>query len=353
MNERYARHSRISGWDQARLSASSVCIAGMGALGNEVSRLLVMAGVGRLIISDPDTVEESNLSRTLLFKPCDIGRMKVAAAADSLRLLFPSVEIDVRPEPLINGIGLAELRDADLVLGCLDSRSARLQLSSRCFLVGARLIDGGTHPWGGEVRLFLDPDGACYGCGFSPEERTQDDVPWSCMVPAMQSVEGAAAPSSALVGAWMASMAIRFLMDLSTPNNLLVADIPRGLTTVTTATRDPDCPYHHPAGTPRLLGTSAMDSVAALKAELGPATRIFAWDAIQYRAECPRDDFRASKWQRPSPSECPKCGSALRIRTTLDLSAAPDEAILRELGIAPRELLFATQGDQEEWVELR
>ena len=47
MNNRFDRHTLIPGWSQDRLSSSSVIIIGMGALGNEVSRLLAMAGTDR------------------------------------------------------------------------------------------------------------------------------------------------------------------------------------------------------------------------------------------------------------------------------------------------------------------
>src|SRR5205085_2866290 len=81
---------------------------------------------------DPDRVELSNLSRTPLYFEADVGSYKVEAASAALRKLAPSVRVDTRPLPLVNGVGLAEIRDATLVLGCLDSRAARVQLAGRC-----------------------------------------------------------------------------------------------------------------------------------------------------------------------------------------------------------------------------
>src|SRR5438105_3813463 len=163
-DERFDRHRFVPGWSQDRLATATAVLLGVGALGNEAARLLVLCGVGRLVLCDPDRVASSNLSRCALFRERDVGRFKVEAAADALADLAPGIAVAVRPLPLGRGVGLAELRDANVVLGCLDSRAARLQLAGRCNLVGAGWIDGGTHPWGGEVRPYLDPDGPCYGC---------------------------------------------------------------------------------------------------------------------------------------------------------------------------------------------
>ena len=57
----------IPGWDQRRLAAATVVVIGVGALGNEVAKNLALAGIGRLVLCDPDVVSVSNLSRTVLF----------------------------------------------------------------------------------------------------------------------------------------------------------------------------------------------------------------------------------------------------------------------------------------------
>jgi molybdopterin/thiamine biosynthesis adenylyltransferase len=155
MNKRFDRHALIPDWQQNLLHHATVIIVGMGALGNEVSRILAMSGVGKLILCDPDHIETSNLSRTVLFRTSDIGRLKVDAASDSLSVLYPQIIIEKRARPLIHGIGLAELKDSNLILSCLDTRSARLQLAGRCQLVRAPYIDGGTHPWVVKFDLIL------------------------------------------------------------------------------------------------------------------------------------------------------------------------------------------------------
>ncbi len=115
---RYHRHLALPGWDQARLRDATLVIAGLGALGNALTQSLGLAGVGRLILCDMDGIEESNLSRAPLFTAANLGRLKVEAARDGL------ARNEGRPDRLEFGLGLAELRDARLVSGCIAFPSA-------------------------------------------------------------------------------------------------------------------------------------------------------------------------------------------------------------------------------------
>jgi molybdopterin/thiamine biosynthesis adenylyltransferase len=353
MNERFDRHTLIPGWSQRNLTDASVVVVGMGALGNEVSRILAMSGVGELLICDPDTVEVSNLSRTLLFRESDIGRLKVDVAAEALEQLGPGIRIQSRSLPLVHSIGLAELRDASLVLGCLDSRSARLQLAGRCQLVQAPYIDGGTHPWGGEVRPYLEPGGPCYSCSLSAEERAIVDVPWSCLDTVDIAPVGAGAPSSALVGTWMAMVAVRFLMGLPHPGGLLSVDGSRGTTTIVRQQRDPECPLHVPLGQSTTIAVRSQDTVRKLYDALPAHSAALAWEPVQRLAECSNCGYCAGRWGIPSLEACPQCGSQLWPRTTLELDDAPEDLTLASLGVAPREILTVRSPEGLQWFELQ
>src|ERR1700678_4309127 len=83
--DRFARQRVIEGWDQDRLAAATAVVVGVGALGNEVAKNLALAGLGRLILCDFDRVDETNLSRGVLFRSTDVGRMKVDVVAETLR----------------------------------------------------------------------------------------------------------------------------------------------------------------------------------------------------------------------------------------------------------------------------
>jgi molybdopterin/thiamine biosynthesis adenylyltransferase len=353
MSQRYDRQIVIPNWNQKALTDASVIIVGMGALGNEVARVLGMSGIGQLIICDPDHVEESNLSRTLLFRDKDIGRLKVDAAADGLKQLAPELVVQRRARSLVKGVGLAELRDAALVLGCLDSRSARMQLAGRCQLTGAVYIDGGTHPWGGEVRPYLDPEGACYGCTLTTHERGTSDAPWSCLDTAQFPVEGAAVPSSVIVGAWMGMIAMRFLLGLPCPAGTLSIDASRGTTIVVKQERDPECPLHDRLGEVTRLEVGSQHMVGQLIASLHDGAVALLWEAALHRVECMHCGFSEPRYGIPSRSECPICERQLLPRLTLEIHHAPADTKLADLGVAPREILAARTEQGIRWFELK
>ncbi len=352
MSNRYARHELIPGWKQKSLSEATVIIFGLGALGNEVARILAMSGVGNFILCDPDRIEESNLSRTILFRQSDLGRFKVEAAADALRELNPSVSVDVRSQLLIHGVGLGELRDASLILSCLDSRSARLQLTGRCQLVKAPYIDGGTHPWGGEVRPYLDADGPCYGCSLSPEDRSIADVPWSCLDTRPENTVGAAIPSSALVGTWMGTIAVRFLMNMHCSSGTLSIDCSRGTTVVIPQVFDPECPLHTSIDRVTKIDVGYQDTIKKLLSFLPESAVPLAWEPVQQLVECFHCSFQETRWGLPTVGICPQCQQPLRPRTTLELAEVPGNIKLLELGIPPREILAVRIGDSLKWFEL-
>jgi ubiquitin-activating enzyme E1 len=50
---------------------------------------------GRVILTDMDTIEKSNLSRQLLFRDDDIGKFKSSAAQEAALRFNPSLNLEV------------------------------------------------------------------------------------------------------------------------------------------------------------------------------------------------------------------------------------------------------------------
>ncbi|KOV61835.1 HesA/MoeB/ThiF family protein [Streptomyces sp. MMG1121] len=309
---RFDRHALIAGWDQRRLAESTVVLCGVGALGNQCAQALALAGVGRLVLCDPDEVSESNLSRAPLFRAADIGRPKATVAARRLTKLSPVTRVDARTAPLVSGVGLAELRDASLVVSCLDSLAARLQLAGRCLQTGAPLLDGGTSAWGGEIRLY-EPSGPCFGCGLTARDRAAQDDPWAC-ADAVVPEAGASAPVSALVGSWLAVTAVRLLCGAGSGPGVVRVDAAGGTAAPVTPRRDPDCPLHTPipAGLVAPVPHTVLSTPADLTDHLAPEETVMTW--------------------APLPGSAPT-------RASTRLADAPPGARLADLGVAPREIL--------------
>ena len=83
--DRYSRLKLIGWWDQQRLASARVLVVGAGALGNEVLKNLALVGIGHITLIDFDTIENSNLSRSVLFRAADSGKPKATVAAAMIR----------------------------------------------------------------------------------------------------------------------------------------------------------------------------------------------------------------------------------------------------------------------------
>jgi len=76
---RYDGQAAVFGWAfQAALSKQNWFIVGAGAIGCELFKNMAMMGLaagngGLLKVTDPDTIEVSNLNRQFLFRRPDVG----------------------------------------------------------------------------------------------------------------------------------------------------------------------------------------------------------------------------------------------------------------------------------------
>ena len=184
--DRYVRHRLLEGWDQERLARARVLVAGVGAVGNEVVKLLALMGVGHLILVDFDGVELSNLTRSVLFRETDVGRSKACVAAERARDLNPDIAVRAIHGHLEFDVGLGAYRACDVVIGCLDSINARLALNRACRRAGVPWLNTGIEATIAEIALYgsgtFQPQEAvaCFECAMSPEMWERRNQRFSC-----------------------------------------------------------------------------------------------------------------------------------------------------------------------------
>ncbi len=154
---RFARLERIEWWDQARLRGARVLVVGAGALGNEALKNLALLGVGTVAVVDLDRVEKSNLCRSVLFRESDEGRPKALCAAAAMRQLYPEIRVFPIVGNVLADVGLGWFRGADVIVGALDNREARVFVNAACARVGRPWFDGGIDVLQGIVRGFAPP----------------------------------------------------------------------------------------------------------------------------------------------------------------------------------------------------
>src|SRR5206468_5134179 len=113
--DRFHRFKLIGWWDQQKLAAAKVLVIGAGALGNEIVKNLALLGVGNILIADLDRIENSNLSRSVLYRKEDNGRFKAEVAAAAAREIYPDARIHSFNGNVVYDLGVGVFRWADLV----------------------------------------------------------------------------------------------------------------------------------------------------------------------------------------------------------------------------------------------
>ena len=232
--ERYARHlvlREVGGPGQQRLKAARVLIVGAGGLGAPAALYLAAAGVGTLVLADPDRVEVSNLQRQVIYTRDDVGRCKVEAAADRLKALNPHVNIERVPVHLEAANARALVRGCDLVLDGTDDFATRFAVNAACVAEHVTLVSGAIGRWTGQVGVFRRAP--CYRC-------LVPDIPPDAETCAAVGVVGALA---GVVGSMMALEAVKLLTGAGDPltGRLLIHDGLSGETRTVKIGPDPEC----------------------------------------------------------------------------------------------------------------
>jgi len=163
-DDKYSRLKGISWWDQERLHDAHIMIVGAGAIGNELIKNLALLGIGNLYIIDMDRIENSNLTRSVLYRSEDIGKYKANVAAERAMEINKDTIAHAFVANVIDDIGLGMFRQMDVVLGGLDNREARMHINQACYKVGVTWIDGAIEALNGFARVFSPKEGACYEC---------------------------------------------------------------------------------------------------------------------------------------------------------------------------------------------
>jgi adenylyltransferase/sulfurtransferase len=92
-DDRFQRFRLIAWWDQQRLARAKALVIGAGALGNEIVKNLALLGWGNVLIADMDRVENSNLSRSVLYREADSGKPKALTAATAAKAIYPQINV--------------------------------------------------------------------------------------------------------------------------------------------------------------------------------------------------------------------------------------------------------------------
>src|SRR3989454_1481901 len=216
---RYVRQTilrEIGPEGQTKLSAASVAVIGLGALGTVSAGLLARAGVGRLRLIDRDVVELNNLQRQVLFDEKDIELPKADVAERKLRAVNSSIAIEGIAKDVHSGNIESLLEGVDLVVDGADNMELRFLLNEVSIARDLPWIYGGAIATHGMAMAIVPKTTACFRC-FLPQMPAPGSLPTCDTAGILNTV-------SSIVGSLQATAAIQLLVGEPPAGELLVFD---------------------------------------------------------------------------------------------------------------------------------
>jgi len=359
---RYHRQSLIPWWDQGRVAAAQVLVVGAGALGSEILKLLALIGVGRTLVYDLDRIETSNLSRSVLFRDGDEGAAKAEVAVTRMRELNRDARAHGHSVNVVTRAGLGVFAWADVVIGAVDNREARVFINAACARVGKSWVDGAIESLAGVVRLFDPARTACYECTMNATDRKLLAERRSCALLARDVVARGHVPTTAVSASIIAALQVQEALKLLHGQPTLLGE---GLhidgmwnewSRVTYPRRE-DCLGHDALGPVEPLGLGVRDTtlgalIARAEEAIGDGATLELSRDVVTALSCPACGTtsragRALGDLREREAACPGCGAHRQVEIAgsvgrddrFDLETTPFA-----IGVPPFDVIVARRG---------
>ncbi len=212
--DRFSRLRLLSWWDQKRIAAAKVLVVGAGALGNEILKNLALLGFQQIAVVDLDRIEQSNLSRAVLYRASHVGKFKAEVAAESVREILPSAVVTALTGNIVHGIGLGVFAWADVIIAGLDNREARLWINRACWKLNRPWVDGAIEGVNGIARVFLPGQPPCYECTLGEVDWQILEKRLSCNLLTRAEMESGKVPTTPTIASIIAGIEVQEAIKL-------------------------------------------------------------------------------------------------------------------------------------------
>ncbi|MBC9880871.1 ThiF family adenylyltransferase [Bradyrhizobium sp. INPA01-394B] len=258
----YDRQIRAFGSDgQVKLERLRVAVVGTGGTGSVVTQQLAYLGVRNFLLIDPDTVERTNLNRTVGATPRDIGNAKVAVAQRLIHSLRPDATVQSLVADVVDEAIAKELTAVDFIFCCTDSHASRHLINQVSYQYGIPAIDMGVaiDATGAAVRFAghvkgLTAQEPCLWClGQLDSRQVREEmmtVEQEKADPYFLGRSGVVQPAVISINSTVASAAVTMFLSIITgldaPARYLVYDGNRQRLASVVAQKDPNCVFCGP-----------------------------------------------------------------------------------------------------------
>lgn len=139
--ELFARSYALLGNDNMHLLKTRTAIVyGLGGVGGHCAEALVRMGIKKLYIVDKDSVSASNINRQIITCYTNIAKSKVMVAKERFESISPFTEIIGIEAFYTKDNPICIPNDVDIVLDCIDTISAKLDIIKQCATKNFALI---------------------------------------------------------------------------------------------------------------------------------------------------------------------------------------------------------------------
>jgi molybdopterin/thiamine biosynthesis adenylyltransferase len=376
-NDRFHRFKLISWWDQDKLRDAKVLVVGAGALGNEIVKNLALLGIGNILIADLDRIENSNLSRSVLYRKRDNGKYKAEVAAAAAKEIYPDLSVHHFNGNIVYDLGLGVFNWADIVIGGLDNREARLSINRNCWKCTKPWIDGAIQQIDGTARVFVPeghalgkPDAPCYECTMSPMDWKLLQLRRSCNLLSKSEMETGKTPTTPTISSIIAGVqcqeAVKILHGMETISGKgwvfsgLSAD-----SYLTEFQQKADCVSHDTleqiVSMPwSVHSTTVTEALTEARRLLGPSAELELGRDVLEKMVCPSCHAEESLFVslgkvKADKAICPKCSAAKREVVTFYKIRGTESFLdrtLGEIGVPAFDVLIARTADRAIGLEL-
>lgn len=126
-----------------KLKNAKVVIFGIGGVGSFVVEGLARAGVGHIIMIDPDKVEESNINRQIQALHSTVGKYKVDVMKQRILDINPAAIVETyRPEQIDGGEDSLLDESITYVVDAIDTMANKIKLIEKANKENIKIISG-------------------------------------------------------------------------------------------------------------------------------------------------------------------------------------------------------------------
>ena len=237
------------GSQQGLLANARIALIGIGGVGSYVLYTLAAMGVGFVRAVDFDKVEESNLSRQILYGEDDVNKQKINAAKNRIAsinkgLTYEFIDVFIDSEEKVTDI----IKDVDFCILAADTPRGVIQhyINNACMKAGTSYIFGYSALDSIIVGPMVIPssDSACLNC-LAPAPELSDPLDMAYNQTFTSTLID---PYNALAGNFVALEVIKYITEFNAPSLLgkqMLMELDTYNMTMLEVSRDHACSLHN------------------------------------------------------------------------------------------------------------